>query len=108
VATAGAAIALVLRGHALVVQPLPPSAWAALLFLGLLAQGLAFLAWQVGVARLGASRAGLYLYLEPLATTAVAVPLFGEPFGIAAALGGALVLLGVALGEGRRLTAPAS
>jgi drug/metabolite transporter (DMT)-like permease len=44
--------------------------------------------------------------LDPLEV--VAVPLFGEPFGIAAALGGALVLLGVTLGEGRRLSAPAS
>ncbi|MGH9324762.1 MAG: DMT family transporter, partial [Vicinamibacteria bacterium] len=53
--------------------------------------------WQVGVARLGAAQAGLFLYLEPLATTALAVPYLGEPFGPASALGGCLVILGVFL-----------
>ena len=105
VATAGVCLALLVLRRAPELRELPPAGWAALLFLGLLAQGLAFLLWQEGVARLGASRAGLFLYLEPLATTAVAVPLFGESFGPLAALGGALVLLGVALGEGRRRAA---
>jgi drug/metabolite transporter (DMT)-like permease len=51
------------------------------------------------VARLGAARAGLYLYLEPLSTLALAVPLLGEPFGPFIALGGGLVLAGVYLGQ---------
>jgi drug/metabolite transporter (DMT)-like permease len=74
---------------------LPPSAIVALLFLGVLGTALAQWFWQVGVARLGASRAGVFLYVEPLATTALAVPLLGEPFGAASASGAALVLLGV-------------
>jgi drug/metabolite transporter (DMT)-like permease len=61
------------------------------------ASSLAF--WQEGVSRLGAARAGLYLYLEPLATLGLAVPLLDEPFGPVAALGGALVLAGVAIGQ---------
>jgi drug/metabolite transporter (DMT)-like permease len=72
----------------------PRDAWIALLFLGTLGT-LAQWFWQIGVARLGAARAGLFLYLEPIATTALAVPLLGEPFGIAGGLGGALVLAGV-------------
>ncbi len=59
--------------------------------LGTLAQWF----WQLGVARLGAARAGIFVYLEPLATTALAVPLLGETFGVATAVGGALLLLGV-------------
>ncbi len=67
----------------------------ALLFLGILGTAAAHLFWQRGVAALGASRAGIYLYLEPLATTALAVPYLGEPFGPFTAGGGGLVLLGV-------------
>ena len=50
--------------------------------------------------KLGATRAGLYLYLEPLATLVLAVPLLGEPFGPVVALGGGLVLAGVYMGQG--------
>ena len=69
-------------------------AWLALAFLATLGT-LAQWFWQVGVARLGAANAGMFLYLEPLATTALAVPLLGEDFGAFGALGGALVLFGV-------------
>jgi len=73
---------------------LPLSAVLSLLYLGVLGT-LAQWFWQLGVARLGAARAGLYLYLEPLATTVLAVPLLGEAFGVPTAIGGLLVLGGV-------------
>jgi drug/metabolite transporter (DMT)-like permease len=69
----------------------------ALFFLGLFGVALAQWFWQRGVAKLGAARAGLFLYLEPLSTTILAVPLLGEPFGLATAIGGILVVLGVFL-----------
>jgi len=50
----------------------------------------------------GAARAGIYLYLEPVATTVLAVPYLGEKFGPLTALGGLLVLAGVYFAEGRR------
>lgn len=78
---------------------LPAEAVAALLFLALFGVALAQWFWQAGIARLGAARAGLYLYVEPLATTALAVPYLGEPFGWVAAGGGLVVLLGVFVGE---------
>jgi drug/metabolite transporter (DMT)-like permease len=74
----------------------------AILFLSVLATALAHWLWQLGVARLGAARAGVYLYVEPLATTAVAVPYLREPFGWSTAAGGLLVLGGVYLAERRR------
>jgi drug/metabolite transporter (DMT)-like permease len=74
---------------------LPGDVVAALLFLGILGTAAAHLFWQRGVAALGASRAGIYLFLEPLATTALAVPLLKEPFGPFTAVGGGMVLLGV-------------
>jgi drug/metabolite transporter (DMT)-like permease len=78
---------------------LPARAWAALLFLGVLGTAVAHLFWQIGVARIGATRAGVFLYLEPLATTALAVPYLGEPVGAATLAGGGLVLLGVWLAQ---------
>jgi drug/metabolite transporter (DMT)-like permease len=71
----------------------------ALLYLGIAGLALGNWFWQVGIAAVGAARAGLYLYLEPLATIALAVPLLGEPFGLFTALGGGLVLGGVYLGQ---------
>lgn len=72
---------------------------AALAFLGIVATALAHWFWQEGVARVGAAQAGFFLYLEPLATTALAVPLLGEPAGAPTLAGGALVLAGVALSQ---------
>jgi len=74
---------------------LPTDGVIALLFLGLLGLAVGQWFWQEGVARIGAGRAGVFLYLEPLSTTILAVPYLGEPFGIYTALGGLLVLAGV-------------
>jgi len=81
------------------VRSLSPRGIAALLYLAIPGLALGQWFWQEGVARLGATRSGLYLYLEPLATLALAVPLLGEPFGPVLALGGALVLAGVYVGQ---------
>jgi drug/metabolite transporter (DMT)-like permease len=83
------------------IRAVSPRGIAALLYLAVvLALGQWF--WQEGVARLGAARAGLFLYLEPVATLVLAVPLLGEPFGPFIALGGALVLSGVYVGQRER------
>jgi len=78
---------------------LPLEPVVAILFLGIGCLALAFWFWQEGVARLGAAKAGFFLYLEPLATTALAVPYLNEPFGFFTALGGVMVLAGVYLAE---------
>jgi len=72
--------------------PIPPV--LAMLFLGVLGTAAQWF-WQEGVARLGAAKAGVFLYLEPLATTALAVPLLGESYGRFTAFGGVMVLAGV-------------
>lgn len=81
------------------VRRLSPRGIVALLYLAIPGLALGQWFWQEGVARLGAARAGLYLYLEPLATLALAVPLLHEPFGPLAALGGGMVLVGVYTGQ---------
>lgn len=74
---------------------LPLDGVLALLFLGLFGLAVGQWFWQEGVARIGAGRAGVFLYLEPLSTTLLAVPYLGEPFGVYTAVGGLLVLTGV-------------
>jgi len=81
------------------VRNLSPRGIVALLYLAIPGLALGQWFWQEGVAALGASRAGVFLYLEPIATILLAVPLLGEPFGPVTALGGALVLAGVYLGQ---------
>jgi len=80
---------------------LPLDVTIALLFLGLFGMALAHWFWQEGVARVGAAQAGVFLYLEPVATTALAVPYLHESFGVYTAIGGFLVLLGVWLAQRR-------
>jgi len=81
------------------VRSLSPRGIAAVLYLGIAGLAVAQWFWQVGVAKLGAARAGLYLYLEPIATLVLAVPFLGEPFGPFVAFGGVLVLAGVYVGQ---------
>jgi drug/metabolite transporter (DMT)-like permease len=90
---------------------LPLEGVVALLFLGWFCLGLAFAFWQSGVARLGAARAGVFLYLEPLATTLLAVIVLGETVGPATGVGALLILVGVYHGgrmrpSGARLSSP--
>lgn len=74
---------------------LPLKILVAVVFLGILATALAHWFWQIGVSKLGAARAGVFLYLEPVATTALAVPYLHETYGLLTAVGGLLVLFGV-------------
>ena len=84
------------------VRSLSPRGMAALLYLAIPGLAIGQWFWQEGISKLGATRAGLFLYLEPLATLALAVPLLGEPFGPVVALGGGLVLAGVYIGQRER------
>ena len=74
---------------------LPTEPLLALVFLGVLGLAVAHWFWQEGVKRIGPARAGIFLYLMPVATTVLAVPYLGEYFGLFSAAGGLLVLGGV-------------
>jgi len=98
-ATAFTAVPFAVWADVSAIRALSPRGIVAVLYLAIPGLALGNWFWQEGVARLGATRAGLYLYLEPLATLALAVPFLGEPFGPIVALGGGLVLAGVYLGQ---------
>lgn len=73
--------------------------YVALGVLAILATALAHWFWQEGVRGFGAAKAGIFLYLEPIATTTLAVPLLNEEFGLFTAVGGILVLAGVYIAQ---------
>ena len=95
VATVFTVLLLLVSPDVVGVRAVSPRGLAALLYLAVAGMAIGQWFWQEGVARLGAARAGLFLYLEPLATVSLAIPLLGESFTPMMALGGGLVLAGV-------------
>jgi drug/metabolite transporter (DMT)-like permease len=90
---------LVIRSDWSRIIAMPLEGYLAMAFLSILGLAVAHWFWQEGVARIGATRSGIFLYLEPLATTALAVPLLGEQFGLLTGAGGLLVLAGVYIAQ---------
>jgi len=74
-----------------------PTGWMALIFLGFVCSGLAYIGYYDALRVLPAARVAAFIYFQPLVTMAVAVALGQEHLVPAALLGGALILGGVAL-----------
>ena len=72
-----------------------------LLFLGLLASALCFVSWNFAVGVLGAVKTSVFIYLMPVITVFFSVLILREPLTWVAALGVALIILGLAVSEGR-------
>jgi drug/metabolite transporter (DMT)-like permease len=73
------------------------SLWVAFVYMALIVGGLSFLTWNLGLERLGAPRAMLYMYLVPVAAVCIAAAIFGDPLTAPRVAGGIVVLAGVAL-----------
>ena len=83
-----------------------PTEAVLLLYLGVLATLLGYIFWNVGLKGLGPTRAVIYTYaISPLAVTFGALFL-DEPVTIWLALGGLLVVGGIAAAQGVSLTRP--
>ena len=89
------------RGFAPLELFAQPVVWGNLLFLGLCASLVCYVAWNQVTARLGNITAVNYVYLNPVFTLISAMILLGEHLTPAGAIGSALILLGVIL-AGRR------
>lgn len=76
--------------------------WTALLFLGFLCSGVAYVFWYDALERLPAWRVGAFLYLEPLITVAVAAALLREVVRAGTMIGGAITLFGLWLVNRKR------
>ncbi len=73
------------------------AAWAAAAYSTVLCSSFAIAAYQANVARRGASRVLVYLYLQTLVGLLASVALLGEGLGAAKVAGAAVILLGVYL-----------
>lgn len=81
------------------VEPMPfahvsVTAWLALAISGLLCTATTTLLWNWGIHQVPASRAGVFLNIEPALGSVLGVELLGEKLGPYAWLGGALILVG--------------
>lgn len=72
-----------------------PVVWGNLLFLGLLASLVCFIAWNLVMDKLGNVTSTNYVYLNPVFTLITAMILLGERLTFPAALGCAAILAGV-------------
>jgi drug/metabolite transporter (DMT)-like permease len=70
------------------------TAWVALAISGLLCTATTTLLWNWGIHHVPASRAGVFLNIEPALGSILGVELLGEKLGPYAWLGGALILVG--------------
>jgi drug/metabolite transporter (DMT)-like permease len=69
-----------------------PTAWVALVISGLACTATTTLLWNWGIHHVPASRAGVFLNIEPALGSFLGVKLLGEHLGPYAWLGGGLIL----------------
>jgi len=85
----------ILAGGPAEISRLSAQGWGAILFLGVLCSGLAYIYWYDALKALPVAQVGSLLYVEPLITMLVAASILGEPVTLAALIGGSVILLGV-------------
>ncbi|AOZ51486.1 DMT family transporter [Chromobacterium vaccinii] len=90
-----------LRGDASLaaIGKLDAAQWGGLLYLGALGSALAYIWYYDGIRRIGAARAGLFIALNPLCAVLLGAGLLGERLSLEMAVGGALAIAGIALGN---------
>ena len=71
--------------------------WLAVAFSGIVAIGLAYLAWNAGLGAVGSTRTVVYSNLTPVVAAGLAWVTLGERWNLAQVLGAAAVLIGIVL-----------
>jgi len=69
--------------------------WMAMVYLGILTTGLAYIAWFSALSQLPAAQTGAFLFIEPLTSMVVAANVLGEKITFASVLGGVVILVGI-------------
>jgi drug/metabolite transporter (DMT)-like permease len=90
--TAMLAAWVILRDGLPPVHGISIKAWLALAASGLLCNAAAMMLWNTGIHRVPASRAGVFLNIEPALGSILGVKLLGEHLGPLAWVGGGLIL----------------
>ncbi|MEN7433510.1 DMT family transporter [Chromobacterium sp. TRC.1.1.SA] len=90
-----------LRGDASLaaLEKLDAAQWGGLLYLGALGSALAYIWYYDGIRRIGATRAGVFIALNPLSAVLLGAGLLGERLSLEMAVGGALAIAGIVLGN---------
>ena len=74
--------------------------WTHLLFLAIFVSGIGYWYWGKALEVLDASRVSMFIYLEPLVTLIAAIFLLHEKFILISAIGGIIIIIGVAIVNG--------
>jgi len=69
--------------------------WWAMIFLGVLTTGFAYIAWFDALSQLPAAQTGAFLFVEPLVSMVVAANVLGEKITLVSVLGGVVILFGI-------------
>ena len=69
--------------------------WMAMVYLGILTTGLAYIAWFSALSQLPAAQTGAFLFIEPLTSMVVAANILGEKITLVPVLGGVVILFGI-------------
>ena len=76
---------------------LGPTQWMSLMYLGVLGSALAYIGYYDGIRKIGATRSGVFIALNPLTAVILGALLLGEQLTLAMCLGGGLILAGIFL-----------
>ena len=77
------------------ITSIPWDGWVAILFLGILCSGVAYIFWYDALKFLPVAQTGAFLYLEPIITVIVAALVIQESILLATLIGGIIILIGV-------------
>jgi drug/metabolite transporter (DMT)-like permease len=80
-----------------VLASLGPTQWMSLMYLGVLGSALAYIGYYDGIRKIGATRSGVFIALNPLTAVILGALLLGEQLTLAMCLGGGLILAGIFL-----------
>ena len=76
---------------------LTPSGWIAIVFLGLLCSGVAYVIWAYALREMESAKVGAYLYFEPFVTVITAWIFLREDITLLMILSGLIITIGVFL-----------
>ncbi|PNG41461.1 multidrug transporter [Pseudomonas asplenii] len=71
--------------------------WLSLIYLGVLGSALAYIGYYDGIRKIGATRSGVFIALNPLTAVILGALLLGEQLTPVMCMGGALILIGIYL-----------
>ena len=76
-----------------------PAVVLSILYIGLFPSVLAYICWNIGVSRIGAHHAGLFMYLMPVMSAILAISFLGEDLAMYHVVGVVLVISGIFLAQ---------